>query len=66
MTEYHKHIPISAPEEDYEDRNRLYAIHTHFCASTLYPNISEFRDMAVRDIRYLVDKYAGGGEEATR
>ena len=26
MEEYHKHFPISAPEEDYEDRNRLYAV----------------------------------------
>ena len=26
MEEYHKHFPISAPEEDYEDRNRLYAM----------------------------------------
>ena len=26
MDEYHKHFPVSAPEEDYEDRNRLYAV----------------------------------------
>lgn len=26
MREYHKHFPVSAPEEDYEDRNRLYAV----------------------------------------
>lgn len=26
MQEYHKHFPISAPEEDYEDRNVLYAM----------------------------------------
>ena len=24
MREYHKHFPISAPEEDYMDRNLLY------------------------------------------
>jgi protein-ribulosamine 3-kinase len=26
MREYHKHFPISPPKEDYEDRNRLYAM----------------------------------------
>ena len=26
MEEYHKHFPISAPEEDHEDRNLLYAM----------------------------------------
>ncbi|KAL8787872.1 MAG: hypothetical protein Q9195_007565 [Heterodermia aff. obscurata] len=26
MEEYHKHFPVSAPEEDYEDRNRLYSL----------------------------------------
>lgn len=27
MREYHKHFPVSAPEEDYEDRNRLYSMY---------------------------------------
>ena len=26
VREYHKHFPVSAPEEDYEDRNRLYFV----------------------------------------
>ena len=26
MNEYHQHFPISEPVEDYEDRNRLYAM----------------------------------------
>lgn len=26
MREYHKHFPVSAPKEDYEDRNRLYSV----------------------------------------
>lgn len=26
MHEYHKHFPISAPQNDYEDRNLLYAM----------------------------------------
>ncbi|KAI1145730.1 Fructosamine kinase-domain-containing protein [Nemania diffusa] len=43
MEEYHKHFPISDPQEDYEDRNTLYAIRGHFCASTLYPNNQTFR-----------------------
>lgn len=27
VREYHKHFPISSPEEDYEDRNRLYSMY---------------------------------------
>ena len=27
MREYHKHMPISPPEEDWDDRNLLYAMY---------------------------------------
>ena len=30
MKEYHKHIPISLPEEDWDDRNLLYALYVIF------------------------------------
>lgn len=28
---YHAHIPKSAPEEDYDDRNALYSLYVHLC-----------------------------------
>ncbi|CZR48024.1 uncharacterized protein FPRO_12634 [Fusarium proliferatum ET1] len=59
MREYHKFFPISAPEEDYEDRNLLYRISGHFCASTLYPDNS-FRKMAIEDMKTLLAKYPNG------
>ncbi|KAI4910274.1 hypothetical protein J4E90_007707 [Alternaria incomplexa] len=60
MQEYHKFFPISAPECDYEDRNVLYAISGHLCASALYPEKSDFRKMAVVDMQRLLDKYPDG------
>ncbi|KPM45977.1 hypothetical protein AK830_g725 [Neonectria ditissima] len=60
MTEYHKFFPISAPEEDYEDRNLLYAISGHFCASTLYPENKKFRKIAIKDVKRLLEKYPSG------
>jgi len=60
MREYHKFFPICAPEEDYEDRNLLYAISGHFCASTLYPDNDNFRKMAIRDMTTLLEKYPNG------
>ncbi|KAM0324102.1 hypothetical protein ACHAQA_008292 [Verticillium albo-atrum] len=57
MDEYHKFFPISAPKEDYEDRNIVYAIRGHFCASTLHPDKDIFRKMLISEIKRLVDKY---------
>ncbi|KAI9728615.1 MAG: hypothetical protein M1828_002721 [Chrysothrix sp. TS-e1954] len=63
MNEYHKHMPISSPEEDYEDRNVLYAIHAHFCASTLDRSTTKMRRLAIDEIRKLVEKYPEGYED---
>ncbi|KAF9733300.1 hypothetical protein PMIN03_009121 [Paraphaeosphaeria minitans] len=60
MKEYHRFFPISAPEEDYEDRNLLYAISGHFCASTLYPDNNHFRKMAIADMTRMLEKYPNG------
>jgi hypothetical protein len=60
MREYHKFFPISAPEEDYEDRNLLYRISGHFCASTLYPDNNSFRKMAIEDMKTLLAKHPNG------
>ncbi|KAK8102610.1 hypothetical protein PG984_015756 [Apiospora sp. TS-2023a] len=60
MREYHKFFPISAPEDDYEDRNALYAISGHFCVSTLYPENNNFRKMAIEDMKKLLEKFPDG------
>ncbi|KAK8124810.1 uncharacterized protein PG998_000569 [Apiospora kogelbergensis] len=60
MEEYHKFFPISAPESDYEDRNALYAISGHFCASTLYPDNKNFRKMAIEDMKKLLERFPDG------
>lgn len=36
MREYHKHFPISDPEEDYEDRILVYAMYV--CSSIARPD----------------------------
>ncbi|KUJ17403.1 uncharacterized protein LY89DRAFT_684455 [Mollisia scopiformis] len=61
--EYHKHFPISAPAEDYEDRLRLYTIHGGLCASSLYTNTTKYRQMLIEWIQELVDKYPEGYQE---
>ncbi|KAI4662669.1 uncharacterized protein J4E79_003978 [Alternaria viburni] len=48
-----------SPEDDYEDRNLLYAI-GHFCASALYSDNNNFRKMAIVDMQRLLDKYPDG------
>lgn len=60
MREYHKHFPISDPEDDYEDRNAVYAIRANLCASTLHQGNRHFRDLAIDEIRRLVQKYPNG------
>ncbi|KAF2831012.1 hypothetical protein CC86DRAFT_377933 [Ophiobolus disseminans] len=60
MREYHKHMPISAPEEDYEDRINLYEIRGHLCASTLYPDTTVYRKLVISEIRKLVEKFLDG------
>ncbi|KAI1133501.1 Fructosamine kinase-domain-containing protein [Nemania abortiva] len=60
MREYHKNFPVSPPEEDYGDRNAVYAIRGHLVASTLYPGNNNFRRMLIAEIKRLVEKYPNG------
>ncbi|KAG8415052.1 hypothetical protein J3458_008934 [Metarhizium acridum] len=60
IVEYHKFFPVSAPEEDHEARNALYAISGHFCASTLYPNNKTLRKMAIEEMKRLLQAYPHG------
>lgn len=42
---YHKHIPISEPEEDYDDRNALYALRFNLHAAALFPHETQYLQM---------------------
>ncbi|KAI2612028.1 Fructosamine kinase-domain-containing protein [Hypoxylon fragiforme] len=62
-TEYHKHFPPSAPQEDCDDRNALYATRVNVLDSILYKDDPTYRHMIISGMRELVDKYPGGFEE---
>ncbi|KAL8989416.1 MAG: hypothetical protein Q9169_008365, partial [Polycauliona sp. 2 TL-2023] len=64
MEEYHKHIPISTPVDDWDDRNALYAMRYDLLVSALFPEDPSYRQLAMDEMRRLVDKYPGGYEEA--
>ncbi|KAL8673456.1 MAG: hypothetical protein Q9168_002123 [Polycauliona sp. 1 TL-2023] len=63
MDEYHKHIPISAPVEDWDDRNALYAMRYDLLVSALFPEDPMYRRLAMDEMRRLVEKYPGGYED---
>lgn len=60
MRDYHKRIPKSLPEEDWDDRNLLYAVRYDFLISALFPQDARFREMAMDGVRYLVEKFPNG------
>ncbi|KAK3312545.1 Fructosamine kinase-domain-containing protein [Apodospora peruviana] len=57
---YHSHIPKSQPEEDYDDRNALYALRFNLHAATLFPKQESFLVMAIDEIRRLTEKFPDG------
>ncbi|KAL2670028.1 hypothetical protein Neosp_014908 [[Neocosmospora] mangrovei] len=57
---YFRLFSASEPQDEAKDRNLLYAISGHFCASTLYPHDKSFRKMAIEDMRRLLDKFPNG------
>ncbi|KAI9703666.1 MAG: hypothetical protein M1836_007436 [Candelina mexicana] len=59
---YFEYFPISAPEEDQDDRNALYCLRWDLNCSTLYPGNLRYRKMCVEVMRSLVAKYPGGYE----
>ncbi|KAI1204372.1 Fructosamine kinase-domain-containing protein [Annulohypoxylon truncatum] len=61
--EYHKHFPKSWPEEDFDDRNALYAIRVNLLDSILYKDDPSYRQMLISGMRDLVDKFPGGFQE---
>ncbi|KAI0394992.1 Fructosamine kinase-domain-containing protein [Xylariaceae sp. FL0594] len=57
MRMYQKHIAPSPPAEEWDDRNRLYCIHSYITASAGHPG-REYRKLAYNDVLYLCEKYA--------
>ncbi|KAK0661188.1 Fructosamine kinase-domain-containing protein [Cercophora samala] len=60
---YLEHIPPSWPEEDFDDRNLLYATRVNILDSILYKEDRSYRQAFIRDMRTLVEKFPGGFEE---
>ncbi|KAF2968525.1 hypothetical protein GQX73_g5035 [Xylaria multiplex] len=57
---YHSHIPKSAPEDDYDDRNALYAMRFNLNAATLFPTQKVYLDMVIDEMRRLIQKFPDG------
>ncbi|KAH9908595.1 hypothetical protein F4778DRAFT_717815 [Xylariomycetidae sp. FL2044] len=60
---YYEHFPKSEPQEDYDDRNRLYATRVNVLDSILYTRETGYREMLISGMRELVAKFPGGFEE---
>ncbi|KAI4922771.1 hypothetical protein J4E90_001205 [Alternaria incomplexa] len=63
FTCYKDIVKPSQTEEDWDDRNRLYAIRYDLLVSALYPEKPEFHDRAKDEMRILVKKFPGGFED---
>ncbi|KAK8014441.1 hypothetical protein PG990_007737 [Apiospora arundinis] len=68
---YHAHSPRSPPEEDYDDRNSLYAMSVEVSknsrrfnlnAAALFPSQSVYLDTAIEEMKRLTAKFPKGYE----
>ncbi|KAI8628818.1 Fructosamine kinase-domain-containing protein [Xylariaceae sp. FL1651] len=57
---YHSHFPKAAPEEDYDDRNALYAMRFNLNAATLFPAKKAFLSLVIEEMRRLIAKFPEG------
>ncbi|KAI1328532.1 Fructosamine kinase-domain-containing protein [Xylariaceae sp. FL0255] len=57
---YHSHFPKAAPEEDYDDRNALYAMRFNLNAATLFPDQPTYLNMVIEEMKRLVAKFPDG------
>ncbi|KAL1878118.1 hypothetical protein VTK73DRAFT_7998 [Phialemonium thermophilum] len=62
--EYLKNFEASEPEEEWDDRNRLYSAKTNFMHSACYAK-SPARQLAFEDMLFLVQKYVPWDEGST-
>ena len=56
LEEYFKHFPESEPQEEADDRGRLYAVETLLINSAHYPGAST-RKTALEEVKSLIEKY---------
>ncbi|KAH7323206.1 Fructosamine kinase-domain-containing protein [Stachybotrys elegans] len=61
-SEYRRNCRPSEPEEEWDDRNRLYSAKTNFMHSACFRG-SPSRQQVLDDFKYLLDKYGVGEED---
>jgi hypothetical protein len=59
---YHKLVEISYPITDFDDRNALYALRVDLEVSCGWPANKRMRQLAMEEMKRLVEKYPGGFE----
>lgn len=62
VKEYFHHFPISAPEDDWEDRHMLYSLVADLHDSILFKGTDRFRTLIIEILRALVEKFPNGYE----
>jgi len=60
---YHKHMEISPPVEDFDDRNALYALRVDLEVSVGWPENKRMRQLAMEEMQRLLSKYSGPSGE---
>ncbi|KAL8832478.1 MAG: hypothetical protein Q9191_000248 [Dirinaria sp. TL-2023a] len=60
LKEYQKQMSMSYPEEDWDDRNALYAMRYDLLNSALFPNSKKFRNLAKDEMKRMSEKYPNG------
>ena len=60
---YHKLIPPSAPVEDHDDRNALYALRTDLEVSCGWSANKNMRKLAMEEMKKLIEKFPKGLED---
>ncbi|RWA04491.1 hypothetical protein EKO27_g10613 [Xylaria grammica] len=57
IEEYWKHIPVSEPETDANNRVIMYMIRHQACLASVYPDDSKLRDIWTGNVRVLLERY---------
>ncbi|PNH44580.1 hypothetical protein VD0004_g3159 [Verticillium dahliae] len=59
---YLNHFTVSAPAEDFDGRNMLYALRFNVCSSALYPGNTNYRELVRGEMKELVERFGEGFE----
>jgi len=63
---YHKLLEISAPAEDHDNRNALYALRVDLEVSCGWSANKRMRQLAMEEMRRLIEKYPDGLESLSQ